>query len=316
MRHKTSYLRAYADKNVITDQEGLRKQGLSRDVDSDWKEFENKVTKKPFLLDGFIQKTNYFEITHYLKKGDSKVIEFPTVLNHNNDHIFFQRFYHYDEDDTQMDLANLKAHVSLNTRDDGDVQYFLYKNGMVTGQKLDWSDYEDGGMARNEQRRFNFTNSDGKTFNVGVDVARYSDLEYLNNSDHLAGDLREPSLTMRYLFYMNDAKEMATKLTACPDGGNKWLESKEFHFGRTQVPYTRFKKVGYRGEFIPIRHIFSDYWVYDEPAFVKSDANGNAIIDTLYIKNKYGAMTNEQLSDFLDQHFVSAVNDNSSGKIL
>ena len=315
VRHKTSYLRAYADKNVITDQEGLRKQGLSRDVDSDWKEFENKVTKKPFLLDGFIQKTNYFEITHYLKKGDSKVIEFPTVLNHNNDHIFFQRFYHYDEDDTQMDLANLKAHVSLNTRDYGDVQYFLYKNGMVTGQKLDWSDYEDGGMARNEQRRFNFTNSDGKTFNVGVDVARYSDLEYLNNSDHLAGDLREPSLTMRYLFYMNDAKEMATKLTACPDGGNKWLESKEFHFGRTQVPYTRFKKVGYRGEFIPIRHIFSDYWVYDEPAFVKSDANGNAIIDTLYIKNKYGAMTNEQLSDFLDQHLVSAVNDNSSGKI-
>ena len=322
VRHKVSYLRDYAKSSVIPDQGGLKKQGLSRDVDSDWKEFENKVTEKPFLLDGFIQKTNYFEITHYLKKGDSKVIEFPTVLNHNNDHIFFQRFYHYDEDDTQMDLDNLKAHVSLDTRDDGDVQYFLYKNGMVTGQKLKWKDEDnndisDGGMARNEQRRFNFTNSDGRTFNVGVDVARYSDLFY---KDSIVGDvtyhnLYEPSLTMRYLFYMNDAKEMATKLTACPKDGDKWLESKEFHFGRTQVPYTRFKKVGYRGEFIPIRHIFSDYWVYDDPEFVKNDANGNAIIDTLYITNNYGAMTNEQLSDFLDQHLVSAVNDNSSGKI-
>ncbi len=317
VRHKVSYLRDYAKSSVIPDQEGLKKQGLSRDVDSDWKEFENKVTEKPFLLDGFIQKTNYFEITHYLKKGDSKVIEFPTVLNHNNDHIFFQRFYHYDEDDTQMDLDNLKAHVSLDTRDDGDVQYFLYKNGMVTGQKLNWTGIDDGGFARNEQRRFNFTNSDGNTFNVGVDVARYSDLFY---KDSIVGDvtyhnLYEPSLTMRYLFYMNDAKEMATKLTACPEGSGKWLESKDFHFGRTQVPYTKFKKVGYRGEFVPIRHIFSDYWVYDDPEFVKNDANGNAIIDTLYITNNYGAMTNEQLSDFLDQHLVSAVNDNSSGKI-
>ena len=305
VRHKVSYLRDYAKSSVIPDQEGLKKQGLSRDVDSDWKEFENKVTEKPFLLDGFIQKTNYFEITHYLKKGDSRVIEFPTVLNRNNDHIFFQRFYNFNEDDTQMDLDNLKAHVSLDTRDDGDVQYFLYKNGMVTGQKLDWTGIEDGGMARNEQRRFNFTNSDGKTFNVGIDVARYSDLEYkdetINNVDY--HNLYEPSLTMRYLFYMNDAKEMAKKLTACPEGSGKWLEQKEFHFGRTQVPYTRFKKVGYRGEFIPIRHIFSDYWVYDDPQLINE-----GYLATL-------GLTGDALNDYLDQHLVSAVNDNNSGKI-
>ena len=307
--HKESYLRQYADDQVIANQEGLRKQGLSRDIDSDWKNFNSN-------LDGFTQNTNHFEITHYLKKGNSKVIEFPTVLNRNNDHIYFQRFYHYDEIDTGaegngMDLANLKAHVSLDTRDDGDVQYFLYKNGMVTGQKLDWRTYDngeytdipDGGMARNEQRRFNFTNSDGQRFTVGVDVSRYSDLEYLNSPDHLAGDLREPSLTMRYIFNMRDAKEMAKNLTACPEGGSKWLEEKTFHFGRTQVPYTKFKKVGYRGEFLPVRHVFSDYWVYDDPQ----------LIDENYLASL--GLSDEALSEYLDQHLVSAVNDNMSGKI-
>lgn len=291
VRHKESYLRTYADDQVITNQKGLKKQGLSTDIDSDWKNFNGN-------LDGFTQNVNHFEITHYLKKGSSRVIEFPTVLNKNNDHIFFQRFYHYDELDTGangtgMDLDNLKAHVSLDTRDDGDVQYFLYNNGMVTGQKLDWRTYAnetytnipDGGMARNEQRRFNFTNSDGQRFTVAVDVSRYSDLEYLNNPDHLAGDLREPSLTMRYLFYMRDAKEMATSLTNCTETTGKWLEEKEFHYGRTQVPYTKFKKVGYRGEFIGLRHIFSDYWVFD--------GNGTG-----------------------DENLVSAVNSNSEGKIV
>ena len=304
VRHRESYLRKYADDQVITDQNGLKKQGLATDVDSDWKNFDGN-------LDGFTQNVNHFEITHYVKKGNSRVIEFPTVLNRNNDHIFFQRFFNFDEVDTSMDLDKLKDHVSLDTRDDGDVQYFLYNNGMVTGQKLDWRTYSngtytdipDGGMARNEQRRFNFTNSDGERFTVAVDVARYSDLEYLNSPDHLAGDLREPSLTMRYLFYMRDAKEMAANLTACPEGSGKWLEDKTFHFGRTQVPYTKFKKVGYRGEFLPIRHIFSDYWVYDDPQ----------LIDENYLSSLN--LSEEALNEYLDQHLVSAVNDNRSGKI-
>ena len=316
--HKESYLRAYADKQVIADQDGLKKQGLSRDIDSDWWNFDGNG----FDPKKGTQKTNHFEITHYIKKGNSKVIEFPTVLNRNNDHIFFQRFYHYTEPDTEMDLDKLKAHVSLDTRDDGDVQYFLYKNGMVTGQKLDWT-YDDGtaipddGMARNEQRRFNFTNSDGQPFTVAVDVSRYSDLEYVNKTSHLSGDLIEPSLTMRYIFNMNDAKDMAKSLTDCPEGGSKWLESKEIHFGRTQVPYTKFKKVGYRGEFIGLRHVFSDYWVYDNPNLITKDANGKVVVNTSYISNNFNVDTanEDALNDFLDQHLVSAVNNNNGGKI-
>lgn len=302
VRHKESYLRPYAA--AISNQEGLRKQGLARNIDSDWKNFTGD-------LDGMTQNTNHFEITHFVKRGTSKTIEFPTVLNLNNDHILYQRFYHYGETDTEMDLNNLKAHVSLDTRDDGDVQYFLYNNGMVTGQKLDWRTYSDGvytdipngGMARNEQRRFNYINSDGQPFDVAVDVSRYSDLKYLSDPDHLAGDLREPSLTMRYIFHMNDAKDMAKRLTACSEGSGKWLETKEFHFGRTQVPYTKSKKVGYRGEFIPVRHLFSDYWVYDDPQ----------LIDDSYLASL--DLSEEALNEYLDQHLVSAVNNNDGGKI-
>ncbi|MBR6853359.1 MAG: hypothetical protein IKM78_05590, partial [Prevotella sp.] len=299
VKHKESYLRPYAAG--VINQEGLRKQGLATDVDSEWWNFDGNGFDDP---QKGTQKTNHFEITHFVKKGNSKTIEFPTVLNENNDHILFQRFYNYDEKDTSMDLDNLKTHVSLDTRDDGNVQYFLYKNGMVTGQKLDWTDVEDGGYARYEKRRFNFTNSDGKPFTVAVDVSRYSDLEYLNSTNHLEGDLREPSLTMRYLFYMNDAKAMAKRLTACPEGGDKWLETKEFHFGRTQVPYTKYKKVGYRGEFIPVRHVFSDYWVYDDPQLIDDD----------YLASLN--LSEDELSDYLDQHLVSAVNNNEGGKIV
>lgn len=290
--HKMSYLQDYA-------QAGLDKQGLATDADSDWKNADGT------------QKVNHFEITHYVKKGNTITVEFPTVLNRNNDHIYYQRFYNYDEtDEENMDLDNLKAHVSLDTRDDGNVQYFLYKNGMVTGQKLKWKDNDgtdipDGGMARNVQRRFNFTNSDGNAFTVAADVSRYSDMRYWNTTEHLNGDLEEPSLTMRYLYYMKDAKVMAKALTGyreqagvedknvwketgsvCTDV-SKWYETKEFHFPDTPLPYENEKWAGYRGEFIGLRHVFSDYWVFN-------DGNPNS-------------------ED--DNNLVSAVNDVYGGKI-
>lgn len=271
--HRMSYLKQYSDQYADLD---LEKQGLATDAQSDWWNYDKSI-----------QKTNHFEITHYVKKGNTITVEFPTVLNKNNDHIYYQRFYNYDETDASMDLDNLKAHVSLNTRDDGNVQYFLYRNGMVTGQKLDWTGIADGGYARNVQRRFNFTNSDGNSFTVAADVSRYSDLTYQNADSHRDGNLEEPSLTMRYIYYMNDAKDMAKRLTACTEGSGNWLESKVFHFPAKQIFYEKQKRVGYRGEFIGLRHVFSDYWVFND---------GNA-------------------SSTDDNNLVSAVDNASGGKI-
>lgn len=313
--HRMSYLKQYAKP-------GYDKQGLATDVESDWWDNEKRT-----------QKTNHFEITHYVRKDKTFTVEFPTVLNYNNDHIFYQRFYHYNDETCDAaypdgtDINGLKNHVSLDV--DGNVQYFLYKNGIVTGEKLNWDTFDQGSYERKAQRRFKFTNSDGKNFTVAADVSRYSDMTYENPSYPLSGDLEEPSLTMRYIFYMKDAKEMAANLTACTSETGKWMEKKTIHFGRTQVPYTKYKKVGYRGEFLGIRHLFSDYWVYDDPNFIKKDESGkvvtddkgNPVIDKKYINDNYlhkaneNIITDEELNAFLDEHLISAVDNNSSGKI-
>lgn len=264
--HRESYLKQYAEQYASME---LDKQGLATGAQSDWWNYEKQI-----------QKVNHFEITHYVKEGNSMVVEFPTVLNKSNNHVYYQRFYNYDEDENSMDLDNLKAHVSLDTRDDGNVQYYLYRNGIVTGQKLNWDGKDDGGMARNVLRRFNFTNSDGQPFTVAVDVSRYSDLTYKGATPE-TGDLEEPSLTMRYIYYMKDAKEMAKKLTACTVGSGKWLETKTIHFPMKQIFYENQKKVGYRGEFIGLRHVFSDYWVFDDGNPNSTDNNNlvSAVID-------------------------------------
>lgn len=292
--HRESYLKQYSIAHSDLD---LAAQGLATKAQSDW-----------WVYGKEIQKVNHFEITHYVKKNNTVEVEFPTILNNSNDHIYYQRFYHYNDESCDntlypdgTDIEGLKAHVSLDTRDQGDVQYFLYKNGMVTGAKLDWTDnIEQGGYKRNEQRKFNFTNSDGKPFTVAVDVSRYSDMTYQNAAAPLEGDLEEPTLTMRYIYMMKDAKDMAARLTACTQGSNNWLEKKDFHFPAKQIFYENQKKAGYRGEFIGLRHVFSDYWVFDDASYV--DAYNAAI----------AAGTDE---DDLDNHLVSAVNDKVSGKI-
>ena len=65
---------------------------------------------------------------------------------------------------------------------------------------------------------------------------------------------------------------------------DNWYEKKEFHFPAKPVAYENAKLVGYRGEFIGLRHVFSDYWVFD--------GNGNG-----------------------DENLVSAVNNANGGKI-
>ena len=291
--HKTSYLQQYA-------QPGLDKQGLATDADSDWKNADGT------------QKVNLFEITHYVKKGASLTVEFPTVLNYNNDHVYYQRFYHYNDETCDnglypdgTDINGLKNHVSLDVAGIGDVQYYLYQNGLVTGEKLNWNGVDQGSFVRKALRNFKFTNFDGKNFTVAADVSRYSDFTYQYPDAPQTGDLEEPSLTMRYLYYMKDAKVMAKALTGyreqagvedknvwketgsvCTDV-SKWYETKEFHFPATPLPYENEKWAGYRGEFIGLRHVFSDYWVFDDGNSDSTD----------------------------DNNLVSAVNDANGGKI-
>ena len=281
--HKMSYLKKYAKA-------GLDKQGLATDAQSDWWNYDQST-----------QKVNHFEITHYVKKNESLKVEFPTILNNSSDHIYYQRWYHYNDESCDNDLypdgtdiAGLKSHVSLDTPENGDVKYYLYKNGIVTGERVYWEESYSN-FTRHANRNFIFTNSDGKAFTVAADVSRYSDMTYKNESSKLEDDLEEPSLTMRYVFYMKDAKEMAAKLTACTLGSGEWLEKKTFHFPAKQIFYENQKKAGYRGEFIGLRHVFSDYWVFNDGNVNSTDDNN--LVSAVNDGNKSGKIEVEIVDD-------------------
>ena len=253
--HKESSVRLYYAYNPTSPerQKVYGEQGLITDADSEWKNSDGT------------QKVNEFKITHYVKQGQPIEFGLPTTLGLNNDHRLYQRWYNYNND---TDLDGLKNHLKLKTTTDGEVMSYIYNNGMVTGEKLDWPTVFPGARIY-EPRLFTYNQPDNNAFTLAVDVSRYSDFEY-QNSSHLDGDLKEPSLTMRYIFYMYDAKQMATQLMACT--GENWLEEeKEIHFPATRLFYENSKKDEYKGEFIGIKHQFKDYWVFNGTGTTDND---------------------------------------------
>ena len=280
--HRTSYLYQYAEQFASLD---LELQGLASDVESDWKNHENGT-----------QRVNHFEITHYLKEGKDATYLMPTAQN-TNDHTMYQRWYNYDNEE---DIQSILDHVTLNGEGGAGVDYFLYKNGVVTGSGIYWGNYHNEGNTQYAQLNFKYKNTDGRNMTVAADVSRYSDMTYENTTSPLDGDLEEPSLTMRYIYYMKDAREMATKLTSYPEKSTEaekqndknWMESKVFHFPSRSLAYESSKKVGYRGEFIGLRHIFSDYWIFN------NSVNENTTFEEL------------------NNHLISVTDGNTSGNIV
>ena len=269
--HKFSYLYDYAKEFAALD---LGKQGLSSDAQSDWWEYEKRT-----------QRVNHFEITHFVKLNESKKYLLPTAQN-TNDHTLYQRWYNYDNEE---DVNSILSQVTLNGNG-GSVPYYLYKNGLVTGDRIYWGQnrsYLNTGESPYAYVNFTYKNTDGKSLTVAADVSRYSDMTYQNPNSPLDGNLEEPSLTMRYIYYMKDAREMATNLTKKTFKGSNadnwmsspyeatteantsntdeanWMETKVFHFPSRQLAYENSKRTGYQGEFIGVRHIFSDYWIFD-----------------------------------------------------
>ncbi len=247
--HKESNVRLYYTYNPTTParQKVYGQQGLITDADSEW-----------WDRDKGTQKVNEFIITHYVKKGETVEFGLPTVLTDHNDHRLFQRWYNYDDD---RDLTGLKNHFRLKAGG-VEVMSYLYNNGIVTGEKLDWGTIFPGARTF-ELNYLSFNNCDGESFTLAADVSRYSDFEYANASSHLEGNLQEPSLTMRYIYVMHDAKVMARDLMDNTEGSDNWLETKDFHFPATRVAYETSKPEKYQGEFIGIKHQFKDYWVFN-----------------------------------------------------
>lgn len=254
--HKISYLYQYAEDYADWE---LELQGLASDAESDWWDHDNKT-----------QRVNQFEITHYLKEGEDDTFLLPTAQD-TNDHTMYQRWYNYDDEE---DIESILSHVTLNGRTvDNEVRsvdYYLYKNGLVTGDGIDKTRF-DPNKTPYAYTDFKYTNTNGRSMTVAADVSRYSDMTYANPTSPLEDNLEEPTLTMRYLYYMKDAREMATNLTKFLESSSEaekikdinWMESKEFHFPSRSLAYENDKRIGYQGEFLGLRHIFSDYWIFD-----------------------------------------------------
>lgn len=300
--HKESYLRGYVT-------ESGKSQGLIGDADSDW-------------MKNGQQMVNEFKITHYVKRGNTREMVLPTTLRSNNDHVFYQRWYIGNDEEN---ITSLLDRVSLKVGNN-DVAYYIYKNGLVTGEKLFWNIPTINNVSRYAQYRFTYTNTDGAEveFPVTADVSRYSDLEYEDTEQPLNGDLVEPSLTMRYIYSMNDAKTMAKKLMWYnSQNTNKWMEDKDIHFPVKRLSYETAKNEAYQGDFLSLRHLFRDYWIFDDPQFVTYDSDGNPTVDYAYIQNNYnteittnyGAVTQETMDKFLDDHLVSTVTGEDVGRI-
>ena len=210
-----------------------------------------------------VQKVNEFKITHYVKQNTTFTALFPTVSGAANRMIRYQRFYNYDK---ETDVAGLEARIKGgNDNINNGLRFYKYMNGLVTGDNL----WPWGTTGTHAQTSINYKNTDGKSFTLAVDVSRYNDLSYES------GNLQEPSLNMRYIYYMKDAKEMADaltqlKLTATPTvetiEDEKFYEEKEIHFPQIENMYkndnSNLMHNDYQGEFLGLRHTFQDYWVY------------------------------------------------------
>ncbi len=279
--HKLSNVKLYYTSNPTSAerQQLYKQQGL---ITNDLSEWQNS--------DG-TQKVNEFKITHYVKKGEALEFGLPTTLRTYNDHILYQRWYNYQND---RDLDGLKDRFSASSSG-GTVMDYLYNNGMVTGVRVEDLPANDQSKAEGKlldwpavfpgtktyvSHLFTYKNTDGQNFILAADVSRYNDFEYKNSSSHLDGNLQEPTLTMRYIYDMRDAKDMATRLMACTTSTDNWLEKKTFHFPAKRLAYETQKQAEYQGEFIGIRHNFKDYWVFNGSGTTDDDLVSAVIDDT------------------------------------
>ena len=114
--------------------------------------------------------------------------------------------------------------------------------------------------------RVYFTNKDNKIIILLVGGDKSSQAKDISTAKDMAKDLtsytEQPGVA--------DPTTWKEEFTGDEDAENdflnddNWYEKKEFHFPAKTVAYENGKWVGYQGEFIGLRHVFSDYWVFND----------------------------------------------------
>ena len=210
------------------------------------------------------QNTPEYRLTRYVRKGDFVGLYLTTSkAKADTYHKAYQRFYLYD---TDKPLTH-KYFMPFNDND-----AYVYKNGLVLGNALTNSDGVNLSKTTTAGVRNMFvklsvlgrlpTNEDQVTIACDFCYDKMgdnyrNDLSYANGSATTAaegGDLTEPTLSLRQIWTLIDAKVMANELVT--KTGDDWLEERTIHFSNKTQGLTNIK------EYIPLSNDLENYWIY------------------------------------------------------
>lgn len=198
------------------------------------------MTKNPYTGDS-IQYTSNYIITQYIKHGVGKNLYMPTIDGNNSEVTAYQRWYDYQtEARPRVDVMNVPGYVA---------QAGEYLNGYVVG-----TNNNRGGIIKNAAA--NLPN-DLSEYYLAVDQSRYND-----GANHSNGDLTEPSITMRVIYHLIDAKVMADSMNACTQGSDNWIEHHKISFPNKKL-WNNSNDTKSGVDYVGLNLEFSNYWCYD-----------------------------------------------------
>ncbi len=200
-----------------------------------------------------VQNISEYRVTHYVRHNEwSRVFLTTNNAGTASQHTNYQRWYYYNGTN-EMPLHN--GIYNSNKR------AFVYNNGLVMGSGVKRIANNNNTETVTHSIQVRLPNGQDRLV-IGADLSRYSDLAYQNPGQANganAGNLTEPSLTLRHYFELVDANVMARKLTAMTYGSNNWLEEQTIHFPTRRIS-NAYNTI--RADLVPLDLELWDYWFY------------------------------------------------------
>ncbi len=208
------------------------------------------------------QDTPEYQLTRYVRQGDFVGLYLTTSKGTTaTNHIAYQRLYLYDTDEPL-------THKYFMPYNDNDA--YLYKNGLVLGNALTNSNGTNLSKTTTAGARNHFvklsvlgrlpTDEQQVTFacdfcyNKSADNY-VNDLSYANGSATTAaeaGNLTEPTLSLRQIWTLIDAKVIADELVT--KTGDDWLEERTIHFSNMTQGLVK--------EYVALNNDLENFWFY------------------------------------------------------
>ena len=203
-----------------------------------------------------VQNVSEYRVTHYVKHNEWTRVFLTTnnAAGSNSQHTNYQRWYYYNG------TNELPLHDGIYQRENNR-QAFVYNNGLVMGSGVKRINANNNTSAVTHNIQVRLPNGQDRLV-IGADLSRYSDLAYQNSGQTYganAGNLTEPSLTLRHYFELVDANVMARKLTAMTYGSDNWLEEQTIHFPTRRIS-NAYNTI--RADLVPLDLELWDYWFY------------------------------------------------------